>query len=698
MSVRGERAGRELRDLARIHGVQLAYRNVTDGAWKRASPESLLAVLRALGAPVQRIGEAGAALAARRAAILARSLEPVAVAWNAHLPKVAFRLPESESRGRVRVALELEDGGTLACDADLRTLPARLAIREGGVLRVTRDLPVPGPMPLGYHRLVVEASGRRHSALVIAAPSRPAGVGLGRTWGLFLPLYAARATRGATCGTLSDLGRLLDIATRFGGRLVQTLPLLAAFLDRPFDPSPYAPASRLYWNELYVDPDRLPTPTGRRRRPAVEAHPGAHVDYRRVAARRREALAASARAFFDSGGARDAGFRRFCAVNPSLEDYARFRATVETRQAPWPAWPERLREGDLRSGDYEADAARYHRYAQWRFEEQLGDVTSRARERGAALVLDLPLGTHPDGYDVWRHRALFAPGVSGGAPPDHYSRFGQSWGFPPLHPDRIREDGYAYVAAAVRLLLRHAGVLRVDHVMSLHRLYWVPAGTDGRSGVYVRYRPEETYAVLALEAERAGAVLVGEDLGTVPAEVRPAMARHGIARTFALQRAVSAAPRRALASVPPGSFASFNTHDHPTFAGFWRGLDVDDRVTLGMLDAAGERRERLRRMRARTGLIADLRARGHALGRGSSESTIYTAALCALGASRARAVIVNLEDLWGETRPQNVPNTTVERPNWRRRARRDLATVARSPKVAAALAALDRSRRKEATR
>ena len=251
-----------------------------------------------------------------------------------------------------------------------------------------------------------------------------------------------------------------------------------------------------------------------------------------------------------------------------MEDYARFRAAGERQHAPWPAWPAPLRDGVIKEGDYDEEAMRYHLYVQWLAHQQLQSLSQKAREKGVRLYFDLPLGVHPDGYDVWREPNLFVLGASAGAPPDAFFAKGQDWGLPPLHPERLREQGYRYYIACVRHLLQMAGILRIDHVMGFHRLFFVPRGMKANQGVYVRYRAEEFYALLALEAHHHQAIIVGEDLGTVPPEVRPAMERHGLHRTYVAQFSLTPDARQAL--LPPSSnmVASLNTHDTPTFAGF----------------------------------------------------------------------------------------------------------------------------------
>jgi 4-alpha-glucanotransferase len=248
---------------------------------------------------------------------------------------------------------------------------------------------------------------------------------------------------------------------------------------------------------------------------------------------------------------------------------------------------------------------------------------------------------------------------------------GQDWGFPPAHPEGDRSNGYRYFRAVIGHLFRHAAVARIDHVMGLNRMFVVPRGMQPTEGAYVRYRPHELYAIIALESHRHETVVVGEDLGTVPARARTLMRGHGVHRSYVLQFECSTNPRRAIGTPPEESLAGLNTHDTPTFAAFWKGLDVKLRVDEGWMDRAGARAELERRDRVRRAMVAYLRARKRLRPGRSMPSLrqVLRAVLSELAGSDARMVVANLEDLWLEILPQNVPGTTDEHPNWRRRAR-----------------------------
>jgi 4-alpha-glucanotransferase len=327
-------------------------------------------------------------------------------------------------------------------------------------------------------------------------------------------------------------------------------------------------------------------------------------------------------------------------------------------------------------------------------ERQLRAVTDRARRLDLLWYLDFPLGVSGTGYDVWRERDVFVRDASGGAPPDAFFTKGQNWGFPPLHPERIREQGYGYLIAALRRHLEHARVLRFDHVMGLHRLYWIPQGMEASDGAYVGYPAKEWWAILALESHRYRAQIVGENLGTVPDAVNEAMARHRIQEMYVLQYEMNPERRHLLRPVPVHSIASLNTHDMPQFAAYWEGSDIDDRVDLGLLSADEAEEEHRGRAARRLKLIDVLRERGLLEPETVRSQAVLEACLSFLAASPAPMVIVNLEDLWQEKEPQNTPGTFRERPNWRRKTRYNLEEIRHLPAVLQVLGTVEKHRRK----
>lgn len=684
-------------ELARLYGVQTSYVSAT-GQPTVARPEALLAVLKALGAEVESAADFPAALAARRRHLAARRLPPVCVAWDGQAAAVELPLATA---GRLACRIRLESGAESTLAVDAGSLPVGPSAAQGGV--PVRRLALPGGLPLGYHRLELEAGGRSESALLISAPVASYLPSWRRMWGLFLPLYALRSAESWCCGDFSGLGAMTEWITGQGGGVVSTLPLLASFLDEPFEPSPYAPASRLFWNELYVDPRALPEASHPAVRSLLESAETAaeiaalegasRVDYRRLAALKGRVFREMAAAFFRDSGSpagHRADFDVFLASRPDLPDYAAFRAVGDRRRQPWQVWPGELREGRITAADFDEDDRRYHLWCQWAADRQLRAVAGRAREQGAGLYLDLPLGVHGSAYDVYRERDLFASRVSAGAPPDALFTGGQDWGFPPMVPERLRERGYDHLIACLRHSMQHAGVLRVDHVMQLHRLYWVPEGFPAMDGVYVTYPAEELYAILCLESHRHQTLVVGENLGTVPPEVDAAMERHDLSGLFILQFEVG--PDGRLRRQPPErSVASFNTHDMPTFRGFWEGRDIGHLERLGYLTPKQADADRERRRQV-------IEAMAWTLPGGRPEGDAFAAVLVdrlrELAASPARAVLINLEDLWGEAEPQNVPGTHREMPNWQRKAHFSLEELADHQGLCEVFSQVDELRRK----
>jgi len=624
-----------LDELAEALGVTRGYHDGT-GQWRRACDEAVIAVVRSLGAPLERIDDAPEALRSVRATIedsASRRAPAVATVTSGEGGSVLFPCTRPEA-ARVRLVLESGDSTSVVAEAGC-----------AGFAQVH----VPRHIPSGYHNLEIEDGSELARVHVLVAPARLPSAS--KSWGLFAPLYALHTgtEEGRSFATYSDIARLstwmLDTA-RDGERdaaYLGTLPLLACYFEEPFEPSPYSPISRAFWSELYVDPAAavefdardavsLPSPTADTR---------GLIDYRHAMRERRAGIEALLRRLDERGGRRRDAFENALEDDEELARYAAFRACVERQGTTWQSWPTRARDGQLRPGsEYDGEAFRYHAYAQWLAREQ---IAAAATSSSAGLYLDLPLGSHGGGYDTWRHRDDFVGGVSVGAPPDAVFDGGQDWGFPPLHPERARAHCYAGVRAALKHHFEHAALLRVDHVMGLHRLFWIPEGFTAADGVYVRSRADELWSILAIEAARArggkGAAVVGEDLGTVPDEVRAEMNRRGALRMFVVPfegRDDAAAP---IASPQTGTLACLGTHDMEPFAAWW--------------DQAGTRRGEIA---AFVGCNAET----------ATAADVLPALLAWLSAGDATIVVANLEDLWLETRRQNLPGTEAADRNWKR--------------------------------
>ncbi len=675
-----------LHRLTRLYGIQSVYRDGL-GQVREAPAESILRVLQALGAPLHRLDDVDDAYRQRRQERWRRVIEPVVVAWENQPLKVKVRVPCEFAEAALRFHIELEDGtareGEFSDDPTIK--PAAREVE--GARYVTRQLLGPAELPFGYHNLSLHGGALDLNAQIFSAPLQAyAATSSKKKWGLFCPLYALHSERSWGAGDFSDLEQLVEFTAAHGGHAVAILPMLASFLDEPFNPSPYAPVSRLFWNEMFLDIEQIPELENCTAAKSILSASFATelqrlsaaplVQYREVMALKRKVLEALARTLLAQPSERGKHFESYVAAHPLAQDYAAFRAKTEREGKSWLHWPAENCDGALPPDAIDDDAKRYHLYVQWLCVEQIAALRGKAHACGIALYLDFPLGVNRDGFDVWGQRELFAPGMNGGAPPDGLFIKGQNWGFPPLDPEKIRRQGYRYYIDCLRHHMGAADTLRIDHVMGLHRAFWIPEGLGASDGVYVHYRAAEFHAILNIESQRHRVEIVGENLGTVPDYVNRAMARHHIRGMHVGQLGVNADAAHALDEIPANVVASLNTHDTATFMGFWQAKDIADRVELRLLEAAQAKNERDYRGAQRAALESFLRARG-LLNSDASEAAILNGWLAYLAGQNEDFLLINLEDLWLEPAPQNVPGTWRERPNWQRKARYSLEEIRR---------------------
>ncbi|MFB7111227.1 4-alpha-glucanotransferase [Streptomyces sp. NPDC056291] len=678
--------GDELTRLAALHGVAASY-SPSPGRTVTASATAVVAALAALDVDVSTPAAARAALTARERERDERLLPPTVVCWlgptddpadgpagggpaveaGAGLPPAALAgLPPG-----TRLDVETERGETRSWVHGV-----------DGTDRVDR-------LPPGVHRLTATApDGRTGQAHLIAAPPRlptPAG----RSYGLLVQLYSLLSHRSWGMGDLGDLAELSSWAGRaLGAGFVQVNPLHAAVPGPPADPSPYRPSSRRFPDPVHLRVEAVPEfayaedrvrlrplleRAGRLRAAVLDA--GALIDRDAVWELKREALELVRRVPLGPG--RRAAYADFLAEQGrALEDHATWYALAEVHGSDWSRWPEGLR--DPRSAETAraraalADRVDFHSWLAWLTDAQLTDAQRTAREAGMGIgiVHDLAVGVHPGGADAWAQRDHFAAGMSVGAPPDAFNARGQDWGLPPWRPDRLAASGYAPFRRLLRALFRYAGALRIDHVMGLFRLWWIPRGLPPTEGTYVRYDAEAMLAVLVLEASRAGAVVIGEDLGTVEPGVRETLDRRGVLGTSVLwfERDWEGSGR----PLPPERWradclATATTHDLPSTAARLTGEHVELRHRLGLLTRPleEERAEAAADVGEWLALLAELGLlRGTDDGASSEEAGIQAVHRFLLR-TPARMIGLWLPDTVGDRRPQNLPGTWDQYPNWR---------------------------------
>ncbi len=515
----------------------------------------------------------------------------------------------------------------------------RLALEDG--TERTGDGPDLGAVPLGIHALMAE--GGRHWLLSapVTLPEPP------RAWGITLPLYGLSPD--GRIGTYADLAQAARSLGASGAEFVGLNPTHAGFPTDPTAISPYAPTHRGRLAAMHVAPKAEPS------LPVEEL-----LDYRVALPARMAAL----REEFDAGVAPEFGAWR-AGQDPELERFALHQALSERFGAYWPDWPEAYRDpAGAAAGRFAAEnaaALAFHAWLQWRAETQLAAAQEAALESGMrfGLYLDLAVGTHPAGAETWGQPDLFARGVSLGAPPDAFTAAGQSWGLAPLRPDTLAVEGFRPLAAILRRALAHSKLLRIDHILGFERAFWVPQGDGAAPGAYVAMPREALLAVARIEAARAGATVVGEDLGNIPEGLREALAASGVlgCRVAQFERHWEAPEitfKRA-EEYARGALTSFGTHDLPTWEGWKAGRDIDWRRHLGDLDAEGHAAA----MAERREIVAAFCA----LVGGDGVEDLH----CFLADTPSRVVACQIEDLLNRVEQPNLPGTVHDHPNWRRR-------------------------------
>ncbi|WP_223774682.1 4-alpha-glucanotransferase [Streptomyces sp. 135] len=662
--------------LAASYGVATSY-SPSPGRTVPVSDAAVVAALAALGVDASGPEAIRAALAAREAHLAERLLPPTVVAWTDEPLSEAAPLAGLPRGTRVRV--EAERGEVI--EWTVPPADAAAPAPEG-----------PAGLPPGVHLLLVRSpDGRRAEAHLIAAPRR-IKTPPRRTHGLLVQLYSLLSRDSWGMG---DLGDLAELAAWSGHALnagfVQVNPLHAA-VPSPSegpggDPSPYRPSSRRFPDPVHLRVEAVPefarlTGDARDRADALRRRAGALregvlregrlIDRDAVWALKREALELLHEVPLGPG--RRADYHAFLAGQGApLEAHATWYALAEVHGPDWHSWPAALRDpsspATARARRELMDRVDFHCRLAWLTDAQLSAAQRTARDAGMdiGLVHDLAVGVHPGGADAWAQQDHFAPRMTVGAPPDAFNARGQDWGLPPWRPDRLAESGYAPYRALVRGLLRHAGALRIDHVMGLFRLWWVPEGREPTEGTYVHYDAEAMLAVLALEADRADALVIGEDLGTVEPGVRETLREHGVLGTSVLwfERDWAGTGRPLPAEAwRADCVATATTHDLPPTAARLTGEHVQLRHELGLLTRplAEERAEAALDVREWLGLLCRL---GMLPGGTGCEEDEIRALHRFLLATPARMIGVWLPDAVGDRRPQNLPGTWDQYPNWR---------------------------------
>jgi (1->4)-alpha-D-glucan 1-alpha-D-glucosylmutase len=701
-----------LQRLSAYYGIATEYSDIF-GQRHVAPAANLVSLLTSFGVDPTMLPHES--LQRAHAATWREHLTPV-VAIDAESPRWLLRVRVPAAQAEAAWTVRAEDGTLHQGRLALHAVSELHRTEIDGVAWCERMVPVAVALPMGYHRLTVE--GLAGETLVIAAPPhcyRPESLrGDARVWGPAVQLYALRSRRNWGIGDFGDLALLAQQAAQRGAGIIGLNPLHALFPHNPAHTSPYSPSSRMHLDVLYIDVEGVDefrdceaaqrlvqSPDFQARLAALREAP--LVDYRGVAAAKFEVLellythfrtqrdgagAAAGSAFDAFRAGRGAPLRRH-AVFEALQ--AHFFAEDESVWG-WPVWPAAYQDPEsdevARFVETRLERIEYYEYLQWQAARQLERAGAQCEALGMAvgLYLDLAVSVDRAGSDAWSEQRLFVHGASVGAPPDEFNPNGQGWGLPPLRPDRLRQDGYRFFIETLRANMRGAGALRIDHVMGLMRLFWIPPDKTPQDGAYVHYALDEMLAVVAVESQRARCMVIGEDLGTVADEMRGALARFEVLsyRLVYFERHANG-QFKAPAEYPRNALVAISTHDLATLAGWWSGHDLRLRLSLGLFpnqelfekqlfDRAQERIRLLLAVQREGLLSAD--AVAHATGAQTLSTEVIAAIHAFVASTPAQVMMVQLEDALGMTEQANMPGTTDSHPNWRRKLSLDLREIA----------------------
>ncbi len=699
-----------LRKLAGLHGIQADWYDIWGN--RHEVPERTLRTLLA----------AMHVAAHDDAQVQARLRDAALLTWRARLPstvvvhagqqpaRLLLRLPAALDAHTLQLTVREEGGKVHSRSVQSQTLAERERAELDGIAHVARELSLDIDLAPGYHGLTL-AQGDEvlgESTLVVAPDACYAPLAVqdeGRVWGPTAQLYAVRSERNWGIGDFSDLRLLIEQWGRRGAAIIGLNPLHALFPHDPARASPYSPSSRLFLNPLYLDPEQIEDfrESEEAQRLGASAELLARlktlraaelVDYTGVAevkGQMFELLYASFRSrHLATDGERAHAFHAFQARGgEALRRHALFEALQEHlhRDDPsvwgWPVWPNSFRDPGgaavTQFAHAQADRVEFYQWLQWQADIQLEGLGLRSLEveLGVGLYGDLAVSVDRGGAEAWANQDLYALAVSVGAPPDDFNLNGQNWGLPPPIPDRLRATGYAPFIATLRANMHHTGALRIDHVMGLMRLFWIPEGAPASQGAYVHYPLHDMLGILALESHRNRCLVVGEDLGTVPDELRHALAEIGVLsyRLLYFERRGDG-EFKAPSEYPPAALVAASTHDLPTLTGFWEGRDLRVRASLNLFPSEEvHQRQVLDRAQDRVRLLAALQREG-LLPEGILVDPAATPEMTAqlaralhvyLARTPSRVMMVQLEDVLGAGEQVNLPGTTGEHPNWCRK-------------------------------
>lgn len=723
-----------LDELAKRYGIAASYYDFR-GDPHEVSRETRIAILNGLGVDASDAAAVETAIHAADTSRWMKTLPPVVVASAGKAPAVPIAVAADLNAKQVQWTITLEDGQQRAGTASLKDLTVDERGAVDGRKFVRYRLNLPDNLPLGYHRVAIAVdTGLNGDARLIVAPERchePHVIGEGkRVWGVAVQLYSLRSATNWGIGDFQDLRELISLSAPLGCSLIGLNPLHALMPADPTQISPYSPSSRQFLNVLYISVTDVPeyadcVPARQRVESATFQHELAklrepkNVDYPGVARLKFEVLREL--------------YTHFRAVHlqRQTERASAFRSYIEARGEPlqlhaiydaldahfrlqgpqywgWPSWSEEYRDPRStavnRFARERQEEVEYYLWLQWLAEEQLLGAQQLARASGMSIGLygDVAVGANPGGSETWANRHLYLQTASVGAPPDALALKGQDWGIPPQNPVELRAQEYQPFIVMVRNNMRCVAALRFDHVMTLFRLWWVPRGMTSAEGTYVHYPLSDLISILALESARHHCAVIGEDLGTVPDEVRVAMEHYELNHYKVLLFETQAdGSFKAPSQYVKSSLATVTTHDLPTLRGWWESEDIELRSSLNLYPSAAVRDSvQQARDRELPAMMSALVKEGLWHWQPSDGLPAYSPALARaiqayLGLSQANFAMLQIEDLIGMTDPVNVPGTYNEHANWQRKVSMETRSIFDRADVRDMLDAMNRARRGE---
>lgn len=515
-------------------------------------------------------------------------------------------------------------------------------------------------LEVGYFYLNLNLDNEVVTSLIISAPEKIIK-DQSKSWGPFVPLYALRTENDWGIGSFKELKSLAKMIKKYGAEWMGMLPMLASNFDyEDCDPSPYSSLSRLFWNEIYLDVEELveryQVNDLKQKISSVDFQDKLKtlreldfVDYFKVYQVKKEILLELSKRFFQQKLDKDQSYLNFTKENPEIFSYAKFRASSEDEQ-------------------------NFHCFVQYEMNQALKNFQ---QETGVGLYMDYPVGVNDSGFDYKEMRNVFFGEVSVGAPPEPVFALGQDWGFPAFHPEEMIKDSYQYFRKSLKHHLKYSKILRLDHIMGLFRIYSVPKKFSGNEGVYLRFPLEDLFAVVIIEAHRLGVDLIGENLGTVPAAVDKIIKERDLNGMWVLQCETWRSPKEAFEAIPRNALLCINTHDMPMLKSFREGTDLALVESLKILSHD----YRVKFEKERSEQIKNWESQ-------FSQNKFTVNIISEIAKSKGKYFVLNLEDLMDETRPQNIPGTWKEYPNWRKKYSLKLEEFSSKPEIGEAFSIL----------